>query len=78
MSDDTRFSVSIDRELSRRLDAVCPWGSKTQIVRCVLELVTELGERHGRVGLALLLDGKLELKAKEGVYLEAGRTSQKR
>lgn len=65
---EVRFSVVIERELNQRLDKVCPWGIKAATVRKVIEMLVELGEGHGKIAIALLLDGKLEIKAKKGVY----------
>lgn len=64
MDDEYRLTVTLDREVNRRLDAKLPWGSKTQLLRKVVELIADFVDKHGIVAVALVLEDRIELRAK--------------
>ena len=65
MAEDYRITVTIDREMNQRLDAKLQWGMKTQLIRVALGMLADFVDKHGNVGVALILDNEMELRAKE-------------
>lgn len=59
-----RVTFEVPRELNNRLDARCPWGLKSQLLRSVLEMVLFALEEHGEAALGLILAGKCRLQIK--------------
>jgi len=62
----TRLSLTIPNELNEKLQSALPWGTKSDVMRRLLELYIEASNHHGREFLVKLLDGKAKLDVTDG------------
>jgi hypothetical protein len=59
--DTRRVSVTVDAETWNRLTDLIPWGSRSVVVRALLELFAESVEKNGLIMLGAIQDRKVSL-----------------
>jgi hypothetical protein len=56
-----RIGVWIDPEVNRRFDAIVPHGMKSEVIRALMEVVTDALEKHGEPLVGYVLARKISI-----------------
>lgn len=57
----TRLSIEVENRFNEQLNIICPWGTKAQVIRALLDcLVMTYKETNGHV-MSDLLNGRVKL-----------------
>ena len=66
---EVRVNFNLDRDVSKKLDALIPWGTRSLMLRRMTEIVVIFLTQHPSA-FGVLINGHLELKMKPGVMEE--------
>ncbi len=56
-----RIGVWVDRDMNKRFDAIVPHGMKSEVIRALMEVITEALEKHGEPLIGFVLTRKIEI-----------------
>lgn len=65
-----RIGVWIDPEVNQRFDAIVPHGMKSEVIRALMEVVTDALEKHGEPLVGYVLTRKIAISIPHGVLVE--------
>ena len=61
-----RIGVWIDPEVNQRFDAIVPHGMKSEVIRALMEAVTDALEKHGEPLVGYVLARKIVINIQRG------------